>query len=164
MQGMFINHISVKREGTMKSRESNFSTNHPSCLFPSVVTTLVRATSPAHRNHFNNLLTGLLAFPLVLTPQQSQPEWLSTAVWEPQISSRPSSSGFWLLLQPHFPPFNNLSASLSFLQFFLIHCFYIPEDLCTYCFFLLTACNTDPYNHLSFKCYFLKEAFPHFHS
>lgn len=73
MQGMFTDHLSAKRENQMKPTERKFPPNEPSCLFLSIVTILVQAISTAHLNHFNNLLTGLLAFTLAFPSVISSP-------------------------------------------------------------------------------------------
>lgn len=64
---MVINHVRVKREIKMNSKECKITTNQPSYLFLAIAATLVQATSTAHLNHFSNLQIGVLAFALVLT-------------------------------------------------------------------------------------------------
>lgn len=64
-----------KRENKMESRESKFPPNRPMCLFLSI---LVQAISPAQRNHFNNLLTGLPAFTLGLASVISIPTLMAS--------------------------------------------------------------------------------------
>lgn len=64
---MIINHIRVKREIKMNSKECKIATNQPSYPFLAFTATLVQATSTTHLNHFSNLQIYVFAFSLVLT-------------------------------------------------------------------------------------------------